>query len=265
MPNASATLTVWASAWLAGAAAGDDVLDALTAWAPMHQVHAADRVAAGSTGLPGPDDGTVGPATLFAPLRASAAAQLRLVLPTAGDVRGLPVGTAFADAALRAGQGVLADGAGLGLVPVAEGQETLRWRVFAVPHDVAAAEHVGLGEAEHGLREAVRESARALTELEVARDDRNARSRVSAALRRRPALAWPRGTPPRSLRVLDTADEVAAILSAAAVDAPGAALSARVAERREDLLRPLWTAVRTARRAAVEEAVRVLTAGRAAG
>ncbi|MEO6881676.1 MAG: hypothetical protein ABI181_12130, partial [Mycobacteriaceae bacterium] len=59
--------------------------------------------------------------------------------------------------------------------------------------------------------------------------------------------------------------EVAAILSAADADAPGAALSARVAERREDLLRPLWTAVRTARRAAVTEAVRVLTAGRAAG
>lgn len=264
MPNASATLAVWASAWLAGAAAADDVLDALTAWAPLHRVHAVDRVAAGRTGLPGPDDGTVGPATLFAPLRAAGDTDVRLVLPTAGDVRGLPAGTAFAAAALTAGEGVLVPGARMGLVPVPEGREAVRWRVFAVPTDIRPADHTGLGEAEHGLREAVRDSARALLELDVATGDRHVRGRIAASLRARPRLDWPDGTPPRALRVLESADEVAAILTAAHQDAPGGARTAPAAAARDDLLRPLWTAVRTARTAAVEETVRVLTQGRAA-
>ena len=42
VPCASATFTVWSSAWLAGAAAPDDVLDALGPWAQAHDVVAAD-------------------------------------------------------------------------------------------------------------------------------------------------------------------------------------------------------------------------------
>ena len=42
VPCASATFTVWSSAWLAGAAAPDDVLDALGPWAEAHDVVAAD-------------------------------------------------------------------------------------------------------------------------------------------------------------------------------------------------------------------------------
>ena len=38
MPCPSATFTVWASAWLVGAAAPDDVLDALAPWADAHDV-----------------------------------------------------------------------------------------------------------------------------------------------------------------------------------------------------------------------------------
>ena len=65
--------------------------------------------------------------------------------------------------------------------------------------------------------------------------------------------------PAPALRVLQHADEVEAILAAASVDEPGGALSASAAARRE-ALRPLETAVRVARRAAVTEAVRVLAA-----
>ncbi len=264
VPNVSATLTVWASAWLAGVAAPDNVLDALTAWAPLHRVHAADRVAAGSTGLPGPDHGTVGPATLFAPLRAARDPEVRLVLPVAGDVRGLPAGTDFAAAALEVGHAVLVPGAGMGLVPVPEGQEALRWKVFAVPITALPAEHLGLGEAEHLLRTAVRDGAQALLELDVAHGDRHVRGQIAAMLGARPRPDWPQGTPPRALRVLDQADQVAAILQAAQHDSPGGARTASTAAAREQLLRPLCTAVRAARLAAVADAVRVLTAGRAA-
>ena len=51
----SVSLSVWANAWLAGLAAPDDVLDALSLWAPRHSVTAYDSVAAGRTGLPWPD------------------------------------------------------------------------------------------------------------------------------------------------------------------------------------------------------------------
>ena len=47
------SLSVWANAWLAGRAAPDDVLDALSDWAPKHSVLAYDAVAAGRTGCHG--------------------------------------------------------------------------------------------------------------------------------------------------------------------------------------------------------------------
>jgi hypothetical protein len=64
--------------------------------------------------------------------------------------------------------------------------------------------------------------------------------------------------PGRALRVLQQADEVEAILAAASIDDPGGALTATAAQARTAALRPLATAVREARRAAVTEAVRVL-------
>ena len=67
--------------------------------------------------------------------------------------------------------------------------------------------------------------------------------------------------PGQALRVLQHADEVEAILAAASVDEPGGALSASAAAARREALRPIETAVRVARRAAVAEAVRVLAVG----
>jgi hypothetical protein len=64
--------------------------------------------------------------------------------------------------------------------------------------------------------------------------------------------------PQQALRVLQHADEVEAILAAAKIDEPGGALSASAATARREALRPIETAVRVARRAAVAEAVRVL-------
>jgi hypothetical protein len=119
-------------------------------------------------------------------------------------------------------------------------------------------DHVALGEAEFALREQVRRSASTLTELGVARHRPGVRQEIAEALRARPRSLWPAGMPPTSLRVLQHADEVEAILSAALVDDPGGALSASAARARGDALRPLAMAVRVARRAAVAEAVRVL-------
>ncbi|MGZ4543707.1 MAG: hypothetical protein ACXVXI_11425, partial [Mycobacteriaceae bacterium] len=84
-------------------------------------------------------------------------------------------------------------------------------------------------------------------------------ARIAEALRAKPQPAWPPGTPPRALRVLEQAEQISAILTAASADTPGGARSSSAALAREDVLRPLWALVRTAQRAAVEEAVRVLS------
>ena len=68
----SVSLSVWANAWLAGAAAPDDVLDALSHWAPRHSVTAYDSVAAGRTGLPWPDLNHSGAVSLLQTLRTAA-------------------------------------------------------------------------------------------------------------------------------------------------------------------------------------------------
>lgn len=70
----SVSLSVWSNAWLAGRAAPDDVLDALSAWAPCHSVIAYDSVAAGRTGLPWPDMDAAGAMSLLQTVRTVAGA-----------------------------------------------------------------------------------------------------------------------------------------------------------------------------------------------
>ncbi len=122
----SVSLSVWANAWLAGAAAPDDVLDALSQWAPRHSVTAYDAVAAGSTGLPWPDVNHFGTMSLLQTLRTAAgvpvgAPAISVVLPVPGDVRGLPAGTQFQRDAVTAGEAIVINGGpsapAVGLVP----------------------------------------------------------------------------------------------------------------------------------------------------
>ena len=121
----SVSLSVWANAWLAGAAAPDDVLDALSQWAPRHSVTAYDSVAAGHTGLPWPDLNDAGAVSMLQTLRTAAGSGLSapaigVVLPVPGDVRGLPAGTQFQRDAIAAGEAIIVGrdhSATVGLVP----------------------------------------------------------------------------------------------------------------------------------------------------
>jgi hypothetical protein len=265
-------MVVWTSAWLHGAAAADDVLDSLQSWAESHEVIAADAAAAERTGLPGPDEPPASPALLLAALRRLGATGGELVLPVAGDLRGLRGHTPFAAAALRAGEaavlvtggdgpeGVPASG-DVGLVPerfaVADGG-IVRWTVFALPSEAPGQEFAPLGEAEHELSGAMRAAATALIELDVAKHRPGVREEISALVEGQPRSPWPPGMPNRALRVLQRSNEVAAILHVATTDEPGGAVSATAMRRRTEALRPLDHAVRLARRAAVAEAVRTL-------
>jgi hypothetical protein len=266
VPCPSATVTVWASAWLVGAAAPDDVFDALAPWADAHDVQAADADTARLTSLPSPGERGSSLTFLLAALRRAAGHEptgpARLVLPAPGDVRGLPGPGEFSRAATEAGEGVLFPetslGVGLGIVPAPVADGVLRWTVHSVAEPGPPAEYVALSQAERDLRDQVRSSASVLTSLGVARHRPGVREEIAAALRARPQSLWPDGMPPQALRVLQHADEVEAILAAASVDEPGGALSASAATARREALRPIETAVRVARRAAVAEAVRVL-------
>lgn len=260
----SITLTLWSASWLAGASSPDAVIDAVRAWAPMHLVAAADAEVALHRDLPWPDPADVGPVALLRAVRevtaTDTAAVPILTLPAPGDVRGLPAGTDFAAAALDAGQGVLVGapgGSGIGIVPRVEGPDVLRWTVFGVPEIPRTDGGPALGEAEYALREAVRDAADALTSMRGGFDAGlgDPRARIAEALADISHHTTPDGTPARALRILDTADQVAAILTVAG-ESSGRAQTATGAAARDDTLRPLWTAVRTARVAAVTSCVR---------
>ncbi|TYK78050.1 hypothetical protein E0F46_08985, partial [Streptococcus pyogenes] len=141
---------------------------------------------------------------------------------------GLGGGGPFTEAAMRAGEAVLLPGLGFGLVPVPIAEGLVRWSVHKVAVPLSP-DYVALSEAEHGLTDAIRDSAGALQALDVARDRPGVRAELAAKLRARPHLNWPAGTPGRALRVLQRADEVGAILAIAEIDEPGGALSSSAA------------------------------------
>ena len=183
------------------------------------------------------------------------------MLPAPGDPRGLPGPGPFSRAAMAAGEGVLFADAGLGHRARARSPTACcAGPCTRCPTPAPRPSTSRLPQAERDLRDQVRQSASVLTSLGVARHRPGVREEIAAKLRARPAPCGPPGMPAPALRVLQHADEVEAILAAASVDEPGGALSASAAAARREALRPLETAVRVARRAAVTEAVRVLAA-----
>jgi hypothetical protein len=258
VPCPSATLTVWASAWLHGCAAPDAVIDGLHTWAGLHEVVAVDEATARQLDLPAPGEVPTSVVGLLATARRAGAGVGQLLLPVPGDVRGLPPNGPLAAAALRSGEVAVFTGAELAAVPDTVAEGVLRWTVFA-SGPLPPAPEPELPDAEHGLRGAVRQAATTLVELDLARHRPGVRAEIAEALELRVRPPWPEGTPLRALRVLEQADEVEAILRAADTDNLGGALSASVAAARSAALRPLFTAVREARRSAVAEAVRALT------
>ena len=269
----SATLSVWANAWLAGAAAPDDVLDALSHWAPRHSVTAYDSVAAGCTGLPWPDLNDSGAVSLLQTVRTTAgpygsAPPLGVALPVPGDVRGLPAGTQFQRDALTAGEAIIVTrdpAAGVGLVPDFEyddvdddsdfepGVCALSWTVYSLP-EVPMTEHLDLGEAEYALRSAVRSAADALGAIRAGAggvdvaDPRGLVEQVLESARRHRA---PHHAPSRALRVLENAAHVDAIITVSSGLMPIGLQTSSEAQIANDALRPLASVVRSARMAAL--------------
>lgn len=271
----SVSLSVWANAWLAGVAAPDDVLDALSLWAPRHSVTAYDSVAAGRTGLPWPDLTDAGAVSMLQTLRTAAGPTrgepaFHVVLPVPGDVRGLAPGTQFQTDAITAGEAIVvtsAHGDAVGLVPdfvydddadydvEAEYGDplALSWTVYSQP-TAPIADYHDLGQAELDLRSAVRSAADALGTLRagsVGADVVDPRGLVEQILESGSAHMAPEHAPARALRVLENAARVDAIITVSSGLMPIGLQTTHDMQIANDALRPLTAVVRSARLAAV--------------
>lgn len=262
----SVSLSVWANAWLAGSAAPDDVLDALSLWAPRHLVAAYDSVTAGHTGLPWPDLDEASVITLLQTVRVAASGSavgeqpIGIVLPVPGDVRGLAAGTQFEYDALTAGEAVIVAGergTAIGLVPEFdygddESDDSLPhacvWTVYSLP-GAPSADQPDLGEAEYALRCAVRSAADALMAIRPGFDVADPRGMVEQLLESARAHRLPAEAPSRALRVLENAAHVDAILTVSSGLKPAGVQA--LTDVAGDALKPLSAVVRTARIAAV--------------
>jgi hypothetical protein len=273
----SVSLSLWANAWLAGKAAPDDVLDALSLWAPTQSVAAYDAVAAGHTGLPWPDVHDAGTVSLLQTLRAAVGASrtsgsINVVLPVPGDVRGLAPGTQFERDALAVGEAVIIANSGdtasaIGLVPeftyddAPDSSElcALSWLVYALP-GTPALEHYELGDAEYTLRSAVRSAADTLGNIglgSAASDVADPRGLVEQMLESSRQHRVPEHAPSRALRVLENAAHVDAIIAVSAgLSRLPTGNSLSETPIASDALRPLAAVVRSARIAAVSAILR---------
>ena len=273
----SVSLSIWANAWLAGAAAPDDVLDALSQWTSRHSVTAYDSVAAERTGLPWPDLDNAGAVSLLQTLRTAAGSAeslptIMLALPIPGDVRGLPAGTQFGRDAIAAGEAIVVGqpGAAIGLVPDLDYPDSsdvmgdfesefepefsaTSWTVYSLSA-TPPPEHLDLGDAEYTLRDAVRAAADALGALRASASGaevEDPRRMVEQVLESTQVHRIPDHAPPRAMRVLENAAHVDAIITVSSGLIPSGLQSSSEVQLASDALRPLASVVRTARLAAV--------------
>lgn len=209
-------------------------------------VRAATSEVAGVTGLPGPGSPTAGSMSLL-PLMINGGLP-DLLLPTAGDLRGLPPGGDITVPALDAGAVVVFPDLEIGVVP-ADGQ----WRVHSCPGSNPA---LSLSEANAEIDGAMADATRSLVALDIARGS----DRVREHVRRRmlgEAVDLPPGTPTAASSLLAKVISLEALLAVASGHETAAVTSRELAVV-DDALRPLTGAVRAGRRAAVARAVLVL-------
>jgi len=224
----SARVAAWLNAWLGGAASPDDVISGLLA----HQAHVVFR---------GFGDQPLPPALLLGRLRADGVTRASVALPVSAEGVGLAGPPAFNLEAHEAGQAVLLHGTGTGLVPRTVGGST-SWH--ALPAS-APSYLPDVASADRDLREALRVSADALADLDVAAWSPD----VADALLnlRRPAEfdAPVTFASPEATRCAVQGARCLAIVTMSEAN-DGGAVSATQASARREALVPLARAARTA-------------------
>jgi hypothetical protein len=241
----SGPLAAWMSAWFAGDAGPDDVVDAVTLDDAPHQVS--------------------GIALDLAPLRdvlgmwRREGSPVRMVLPVSGDVRGVPGPAEFRTAALEAEEAVCSGT--LGLVPEvteywpSSAPTSVVWHAFVI--DPAPPDYAQLGDVQFELTSAIRDAATALTAADVAGGAADISDALRDARRAGECLNLPPNFPPRAVALLAQAERMQAVLDLAAADPEGGAIDRFGMSARAGALRPLATAVRRARLAGYNAAAEV--------
>src|SRR5262249_27828819 len=202
----------WTSAWLAGDAASDDVLRATVGGDAPHQV----------AGL---SDGLAPLSEALITWRRRGGS-VRLVLPVAGDVRGLPGPAQFRSCALDAGEVVI--GGGLGLVPDIPDRPprtappTVTWHAHVI--DEPPPDPLAVAEAQRELTEAVRDAASALAAADVASWVDDVSDALADARRAGERLNLPPRFPAPAVRLVAQAERLQAVLDIAALDPTGGAI-----------------------------------------
>ncbi len=245
--HAATTLALWAAARVGGSST-DDVLAAVEAAGHRVGVRAASVEVAESTGLPGPGSPTAGSMSLL-PLMASGGVP-DLLLPAAGDLRGLPIGGEITVPALDAGAVVVFPDLEIGVIPT-DGQ----WRVHRCSGGHSA---LSLSEANGEIDGAMADATQALTAVDIARGSDQVREHVRRRMLAE-AVEVPPGTPSAASALLAKVISLEALLAVAAGHETAAVTSRELAVV-DDALRPLTLAVRAGRRAAVATAARALAA-----
>jgi hypothetical protein len=236
----STRFVAWVRAWRAGLVPYDDI---------------ADEIAGDEEHLVADAPGTWTDVPLASALPALSKLhpdQIRLVLPAAGDPRGLPGPGDFTGAALVAGEGVLADE--LGLVPEVRSHtsgsgdtfETVLWRVHVLPAPAAAHGEPSTAEAESDLSAALAEATARLTRLDVAQWRPELAGALAALRRPSGGTDLPPGFDPRARRLYARASVLDQVLALAEITAPGGAVNGYEAQQRDAALRPLTMACRRA-------------------
>jgi hypothetical protein len=230
----------WTNAWLDGQVASDEVLRAVAGSDAPHRVSGLDPDA-------GLDDAAEPLSALLIRWR-RAGEPVRLVLPVAGDVRGLPGPAVFRASALDLGEAVV--GGGIGVVPEvvdhspSSAPTEVTW--LAMEITMSPPDFVGLGDALYELTTAIRESASALAAADVAGWSAELAGALQQARRAGERLVLPPGYPPRAVALIAQAQRLQAVLDLADVDPAGGAVDRMGMAARASALRPLASAVRRA-------------------
>lgn len=223
----SAEFALWFSAWIAGRVSLDDARDAIVGSATAHDV----------AGLPGETD--VVPLILaLGRLRSVGVTGAGIALPVPGDPLGLAGPNEFNINALEAGEGVVLDGADVGLVPHRAGSGV----VWSYNEATSRRQVPDPGEADTSLRQAVLSAANRLSDLDVAKWNPEVADELMA-LRRTANFSFPHGMEPRAVKLVSLSTRCRTIVDLALED-EGGTLCAHDADERRAALAPLDHAAR---------------------
>ncbi|MEO5710235.1 MAG: hypothetical protein ABIQ59_10485 [Nocardioidaceae bacterium] len=223
----SARFALWFSAWSAGTTSLDDTRDAIVGEDAAHDV----------VGIPG-SDGSTPLIVALGLLRSHRASGAGIALPVPGDLLGLAGPGDFNVDVVEAGEGVVLEGADLGLVPFRAGAGV----VWTCHHAVSRRQVPDPSEADQLLRAALVRTSGELADLDVARWRPEVADELMA-LRRHADFVFPTAMAPRAVRLAALATRCRTIVELALED-DGGAISASEAEARRAALAPLDHAAR---------------------